>query len=119
MKIREIFENHGDTILIGTCLASLPTCVGCWMIAAWIKINPITNAIIQDPLVLIQIMMAIVLIDIAIFVLWLIYPKNCPKCAIEIDKTIYKCYNCGSTNTREIKDYKIVCRDCGKINLRR
>lgn len=119
MMIKEIFERYGTGIMVAFTLTSVCLCVGCLAMATIIISNTVETTTALDPDILIAIMLSDFLLWLILFLLWLMYPEECPKCAIEIQKTIYKCYNCGGTNTQPIKDYKIWCKDCGKINARR
>ena len=118
--IKEIFERNGTGIMVAFSLMGVLLCFGCWMIVTFIiYYNNSKNATILDPGILSVVIVSYVLSWFILFLLWSMYPEECPKCAIEIEETIYKCYNCGSTNMQKIKDYKIWCKDCGKINARR
>lgn len=119
MMIKEIFERYGTGIMVAFTLTSVCLCVGCLAMATIIISNTVETTTALDPGILIAIMLSDFLLWLIICLMWLMYPEECPKCAIEIENVMYKCYNCGSTNTQKIKDYKIWCKDCGKINLRR
>ena len=109
MTIKETFERYGNPIMGAFSLTSVVLFTCCWMMLSVITSGTIEVTTTLNPGILLVIMTSDFLLWLILFVLWLMYPEECPKCAIEIEETIYKCYNCGSTNMQKIKDYKIWC----------